>query len=359
MKRFLLPLLASYLLPLLSWAAPAILPENLRPGVHFEHGDWEVSCDNTRTCRMAGYQDESSQSASLSVLLERTAGPSTPVLGQFQLGTYDDDGASPPITAVEMRIDGKFLGNIKLEDTLGKLNDSQVAALMNALEYEHPITFSSNQKRWELSSTGSNAVFLKADEVQGRLNTPSALYQTGKLPETQALPPLPVPVIHAATVKDQEARSFPDKKASSWIKRLRDKATKANECPSLSESDGIGEPTVQTAELSNGYSLIMTQCWLGAYQGGSGVWLHYPDDTPWPLHLPYSEGFADVSDYYQGQLLSNFKGRGLGDCWSSQDWTWTGHNFELTGQSSTGMCRLVAAGGAWHLPTFVSRVEIP
>ncbi|WP_410488919.1 DUF1176 domain-containing protein [Aeromonas hydrophila] len=35
-------------------------------GLSFQHKDWELACDNTRTCRAAGY---SAESGGLSVLL--------------------------------------------------------------------------------------------------------------------------------------------------------------------------------------------------------------------------------------------------------------------------------------------------
>ncbi len=34
-------------------AAPTLAAADL-PGTRFFHGDWELACDNTRTCRAAG-----------------------------------------------------------------------------------------------------------------------------------------------------------------------------------------------------------------------------------------------------------------------------------------------------------------
>lgn len=47
-------------------------------------------------------------------------------------------------------------------------------------------------------------------------------------------------------------------------------------------------------------------------------------------------------------------GRDIGDCWSADQWTWDGRSFIHTSSSTTGMCKLVAAGGAWTLPTIVT-----
>ena len=67
----------------LVFAAPLSAATGAEP-VSFEHQDWELVCDNTRTCRAAGYQDEE-VSAPISVLLTRKAGPCTAVTGQVAL----------------------------------------------------------------------------------------------------------------------------------------------------------------------------------------------------------------------------------------------------------------------------------
>jgi hypothetical protein len=50
------------------------------------------------------------------------------------------------------------------------------------------------------------------------------------------------------------------------------------------------------------------------------------------------------------------RGRGLGDCFYATSWGWTGTQFVKTAVSSTGLCRLVSAGGAWEMPTLVTKV---
>jgi hypothetical protein len=40
---------------LLLLATDAMAQGEEAAGVHFQHGDWEVACDNTLTCRIAGY----------------------------------------------------------------------------------------------------------------------------------------------------------------------------------------------------------------------------------------------------------------------------------------------------------------
>ena len=54
--------------------------------------------------------------------------------------------------------------------------------------------------------------------------------------------------------------------------------------------------------------------------------------------------------------MSEQKGCGLGDCWSVAEWTWDGQTFVQGATWDTGMCRLIAPGGAWQLPTLVTTV---
>ena len=97
--------------------------------------------------------------------------------------------------------------------------------------------------------------------------------------------------------------------------------------------------------------LVSTICWQGAYNGGMGYWV--VDDRP-PHHasLVTTRG----SGHGDGRIHSEHKGRGLGDCFSSAEWVWTGTAFVHTREATTGMCRAIAAGGAWHLPTLVVEV---
>ena len=54
--------------------------------VEFTYQDWQVICDNTRTCRLAGYQTEDNNNLPVSVLLIRRAGANAGVIGKVKLG---------------------------------------------------------------------------------------------------------------------------------------------------------------------------------------------------------------------------------------------------------------------------------
>lgn len=62
-----------------SWSLAAI------QGLHFSHKDWEIACDNTGTCRAAGYQSDQDIDQPVSVLLERAAGANSSIKAQVQI----------------------------------------------------------------------------------------------------------------------------------------------------------------------------------------------------------------------------------------------------------------------------------
>jgi hypothetical protein len=78
---------------------------------------------------------------------------------------------------------------------------------------------------------------------------------------------------------------------------------------------------------------------------------------PFKLDLITSNGAEYYVDKHMGTISENQKGRGIGDCWSYSSYVWTGKTFDLSSEGTTGLCRVIAGGGAWQLPTFVSKVK--
>jgi hypothetical protein len=59
-------------------ATAGAYPRSDLPSTTFSHKDWELACDNTRTCRAAGYHEED-DGPNATILLTRAAGPNQPV----------------------------------------------------------------------------------------------------------------------------------------------------------------------------------------------------------------------------------------------------------------------------------------
>jgi hypothetical protein len=104
--------------------------------------------------------------------------------------------------------------------------------------------------------------------------------------------------------------------------------------------------------LSADKLLVSQACWRAAYNTGDGYWV-VNDRAPYQPRLVTTSGAGDDVR----TIVESHRGRGLGDCFYTTSWGWTGTQFVKTDVSSTGLCRLVSAGGAWEMPTLVSKVQ--
>ena len=338
----------------LAMAMPAACPAHAADAV-FDHEDWQLVCDNTRTCRAAGYQSDAADMP-VSVLLTRKAGAGTAVAGRVMLGDGWEDSllnALPAQFRVALWIDGKAYGERMIaKDTLeAALTAEQVAALLKALARDTRIELRAGKVVWALSDQGAAAVLLKMDEFQGRIGTVGAAYRKGKQTEAKVLPPLPAPVVKAtalAPAKPGDAR-FIAAHGDAMRKALRS-VTDEDACQDLHKT-GDEQEALEVVRLTKTKLLVSTRCWLAAYNAGSGYWI--VNDTP-----PYRPELvtSDATDFDDSTLMSAQKGRVIGDCWYSEQWTWDGTGFEHTAASSTGLCKGFA-GGAWQLPTLVTETR--
>ena len=324
-------------------------------GFHFGYKDWEVACDNTGTCRAAGYHEESSESR-VSVLVTRRPGPGTRPEVQLMLGSYSvTPGLKPlpPRPVVTMYVNDRPLGAVRLDEAQpSMLSRAQAAALLAALPRAGPrITWNHSYYEWVLSDQGARAVLLKMDEAQGRLNTPGALVARGTRDERQVPGPRPAPVITAppmpATVDAD--RTWPERQGPALLAALRATVAKGDMCSLLMED--LDRPW-EVWRLNARQLLVGTPCWTAAYNGGSGAWV--VNERPPYAPVLVTDSASAINDT---EVVASHKSRGLGDCWNHEAWAWDGTRFERSSTRSTGMCRLMQPGGTWNLPTLVTRVR--
>jgi hypothetical protein len=319
-------------------------------GVSFSHKDWEIACDNTLTCRMAGYSDERDYKEGGSVLITRAAGPDTSLQGKVTLSDWYDDNESARPRTLTLWINGKSLGKLTDIDTgyNYSLKPAQIRALLTALKGTGKIEFTGGQKSFVLSTAGASAVMLKMDEVQGRIGTPGALVRTGNKPEESVHPARSVPIIQAAKVSNAPPRALTAPEIAALKPLLLETLDSEVECDRIEEEDSEFTLTPLDAE----HALISAPCWRGAYNMGDAYWVI---DSALKGQPEFVTNMAEV--YVEGVLSGSYKGRGIGDCWSGQAWVWDGRTFRSSEEYTTGMCRTIHAGGAWHLPTLVTKVK--
>lgn len=330
-------------------ATAGAYPRSDLPSTRFSHKDWELACDNTRTCRAAGYHaDDDGPNAT--ILLTRAAGPNQPLKVELQLA---DDDRHPAPDQLAMSIDGRALGIVPTNPKTSTLTltDAQVRALLPALLKDGRIAWSGKGTTWTISTAGANAVLLKMDEFQGRLDTPGAMVRRGTNSESNVLPPLPAPDIQPGPVSQDKT---PIKLTAAQTRELNAalrKTVQEGDCELLdSTSDTAGELTARP--LTKDKLLVSHTCWIAAYNSGDGYWV--VDAKP-----PYSAVLVTTAatDYDNGVITLFQKGRGIADCVATASWTWDGRAFAKTSDTTSGMCRQITPGGAWDLPTLVTRVR--
>jgi hypothetical protein len=324
-----------------AWAQP-------RPGMDFSHHDWQLVCDNTRTCRAAGYAPDDGQDGAI-VLLTRAAGPMQPVAGELQVG------GDAPASADDLHllIDDRDLGALAGSDTQGRhpLSARHLAALLAALVRDSDIQVADRTgRRWALSDQGAAAVLLKMDEYQGRLQTPGALVRKGARAETSVLAALPLPVVVvvvvAATVLPTRADDIALGRSATLRAALRTTLdTDPGECDRF---DTTADQPLQVERLDAHRLLVAAPCWMGAYNSGDAYWVvnHRPPFAP--RLVTY-----DGTGHDAGQIIASQKGRGIGDCRGYSSWHWNGEGFVPTSSYQTGLC-CGEPGGFWELPRLVT-----
>ena len=333
-------------------------------GMSFTHGQWEISCDNTGTCRAAGYKANDEGDTSISILFTRTAGANAQVEGKLNLQT--EDGKNP--NQAELFLNSRSLGPVRFssQEKSGKLSAAQTQALLAALKRSSRIEARFNGQTAVLSDQGAAAVLLKMDDFQKRVGTPSALVRKGN--STQAvLQPQPKPVVHIPKLPQQKELQIPVgdprhakllaliKKAPTPDARIINQYKYGDEaCDQLFDTGeyGLAKQNIVVYPLDGGKRLIEAGCWQGAYNFGM---IYLVTDNA--FSRVYQNVGPQFNRYMQGGVLSgSHKGRGLGDCWSGSTAAWNGSRFVTTSVYDTGMCRGFP-GGAWHLPQFEAEVQ--
>lgn len=313
-------------------------------GIHFIHHDWEVACDNTRTCRAVGYyhvEDEDTPAAT--VMLERAAGPGRPVTATLKLTTFDKQYWVPKVGGVTMHVDGRALGQVNIDSDAmaGELTAAQAQALVAAVAGTGAVQWRDGTHAWALSGNGAAAVLLKMDEVQGRLGTPGALLRKGTGAENGVLPALPMPeVVSAAPAGFIEAALQPAAR-SALLRELRG---------TLGEGDCAAfEPDrLSVQRLGNARLLASGECWAGAAGTGTAYWVAN-GAAPFKPVLVTTDG----SDYGAGKISA---GRSMGECWENKEWVWDGRRFVRTLEATSGRCGSAGFGSTWALTTYVAKV---
>ena len=315
--------------------------------------DWDLVCDNTGTCRMAGYQDESSDP--VSILFTRAAGENAAVEGKFTILPFGEADRDVQVGQdIEIWLNGKSLGKVKQisDDAPDNLTEEQTKALLSGLKKESEIRLTYGKTTLKVSDKGAAAAMLKMDEYQQRLNTPSALIRQGQ-EKHAVLAPKVEPKIDAVSVKNRKTTELKlgEKQYDNVLALLR-KAHDGCVDEDLESQDIMIYPLTQNKVLAEAL------CFKGAYQGTN--YYAVLDDKLSKVEQVLAEQYNEAGyDEKQGYAFvrGSYKGRALGDCLAGQDAVWNGKIFIRTSEWTTGSCKGLP-GGTWQLPIFVSNVIV-
>ena len=325
-------------------------------GISFSHQDWEIYCTNTGTCRAAGYSDEYSHESiePASLLLTRKAGAKQAVSAEFALGNLEQESLSPAkLKNLRFYVNGKDLGQVTVDGTdfpiMGKLTAAQVNALLQQAKQKTDIVFKNSNVQWQISDAGMTASLLKMDDFQKRVGTVGALIKKGNADESKVLAAQPKLVVKKVKTADKPYLTLqPKTKQYQSVYPLLMAAQPIPKeegfCEGIYNGDGTESQPIELYKLSNNKVLAMTLCWRAAYNEGYGAWVLDQSLTGNATFVT-----EHASDFGSGMMSSAQKGRGIGDCWSSDEWVWDGQKFVHTKDMWTGMCKGLAAGGVWEL----------
>ena len=315
--------------------------------------DWDLVCDNTGTCRMAGYQDESSDP--VSILFTRAAGENAAVEGKLTIVPFGEADRDVQVGQdIEIWLNGKSLGTVKhiSDDAPDKLTEEQTKALLSGLKKESEIRLTYGNTTLKVSDKGTAAAMLKMDEFQQRLNTPSALIRQGQ-EKHAVLAPQAAPKVEAVSVNNRKTIELKrGEKQFNHVLALLRKAHDGCVDEDLESQDITIYPLTQNKVLAEAL------CFKGAYQ--STNYYAVLDDKLSKVEQVLAEQYNEAGyDEKQGYAFvrGSYKGRALGDCWAGQDAVWNGKIFIRTSHWMTGACKGLP-GGTWQLPIFVSNIIV-
>ena len=330
-------------------------------GIGENYQDWDLVCDNTGTCRMAGYQDESSDP--VSILFTRAAGENAAVEGKLTILPFGEADRDVQVGQdIEIWLNGKSLGKVKhiSDDAPDKLTEEQTKALLSGLKKESEIRLTYGKTTLKVSDKGAAAAMLKMDEFQQRLNTPSALIRQGQ-EKHAVLAPQAAPKIQVAYIKNPSKTELKrgEKQFNAVLALLRKSANSSasDDCASL--HDDSEQKTITLYSLTHGKVLAEAACLSdGAYYTGYyAVMDNKLSKVEQVLENQYT--FARYDEKLNTLIVEgSFKSGGIGDSWYGHEAAWNGKTFITTAEYTSGSGKGFI-GGAWGgLPTFVSEINV-
>ncbi len=320
--------------------------------------DWVLVCDNTNTCRLAGYQMESDDHP-VSVLITREAGD-VPMSVYLALEAKDQ----PLPAQVKLTIDGEDLGEVPLnKEGRGLFNAVQMQALGKSIGKNTipTINFTDGERVWRLSPNGARRRFIELEEKQKRINRPGSFTSPGDsttpmlAAKKKPVLKLVVPPADSPTSWSREDAGFAQLNTD-IAKALKNMGIKCH--PLINNEEAVNEFAKFTVfKLTNDKVLLQSPCEYGTYNMTSVFAVASGEKHKIEkVYLISSFGESDDKAYSKGVIRGVEKPGGREDCTAVRELSWDGYKFEETKVLHKGLCRGFSKN-PWELPSVVSDVQ--
>jgi len=299
--------------------------------------DWIVGCDNVRACQANLLAAEADGDDYVEVTLNRGAKSADRAVLYIPLPDKTTVG-----TRFSLKVDGgvaiPFSANAKQSASL-PLTGGLLATLRNGRRAV--ILDAGGGKAGAMSLAGLAAALRYIDDQQGRTGTVGALIATGSKPDAAMPAPPPYPEIVQPPPSPSPPRTISVAAATRLIGQ--DNAT-------CDYATGKVKPRSYRLDATHSLVLVDHPCGNGAYNFFTSVYVLDEAGTARPAHFDVEPGMIGPSDG-TGELtngdwdpktrqLSSFeKGRGLGDCGTTESYVWNGASFRLLEQDEMDECR--------------------
>ncbi len=302
--------------------------------------DWTVGCDNGLACQAVALTPNGPSENALSLMITRPA-------GALASPTIDMSGFTTKADRYRIVIDGKVAdtGTMQVGSDTIRVGGADAMKLARAMAKGKAMRLidGGGADLGAASLSGIAAALRYTDAQQGRAGSKGAVIATG--PKMATAKKAILPVISAKKIAPTDM--LPDASALVAL---------SESSPCAAERFGSTEDTAYSlgTSRSGAQALVMLNCGAGAYNFSSGIYIGQRDAKgKWsfvPAGFDYGAGGLSAESKIPLLVNANWdaatqtigsyaKGRGLGDCGSSESYVWDGATFRLTSATAMGECR--------------------
>jgi hypothetical protein len=322
-----------------------------QPGRLHTHKDWIVGCDNVRACQANALAPGVAEDDYLELTVSRGALPGDRATLFVPLPDGGRKGAR-----LSLRVDGANIitFTVREKDSASlPLTGPLLAAFRNGRQVT--LLDAGGKALGGASLAGLAAALRYIDDQQGRVGTASALVAIGAKPDTRTPPPAP-PLIVVPPASSKPPRSLSVAVATRLIGA--DNAT-------CDYATAKVKPQAYRLDAAHSLVLVDHPCGNGAYNLFTSVYVVDEAggvrparfDLPPAMGEPSTDETGELTnggwDPRTGRLDSYEKGRGLGDCGTTEAYAWDGARFRLVEAREMDECR----GSVDYIRTWIARTS--